>query len=230
MTHYSQFSDPGPAMNRITASEFVSQNGSGCGNGGGSCCPPPCPPPCPRPWPGPMGPTGPTGPTGPKGPMGFIGPVGPAGETGPTGPRGPIGPAGPIGPTGPLRSEANALFYETAAAAASRTIPADGLVDFTDAAIQAPDGSITQADPTAVLLQPGTYYVSFAADIVGTGDSSTVLSTGAGDLEYTACQSADHVVLQTVLTLTTADTLSVRNNGTAEQTYTNPTLIIIQLA
>jgi collagen type I alpha len=115
---------------------------------------------------GSIGATGSVGPTGPSGSAGNTGSTGPSGATGPTGPTGPSGPSGPsfvrirvVGPVGTDQQNGTALLN------ALGGIP---------------------ATPFLIKVEPGTYDLGTGSlgmvsnvDIEGSGERSTIITSGA---------------------------------------------------
>ena len=116
---------------------------------------------------GAIGPTGPTGaagaigPTGPTGTAGAIGPTGPTGAAGAIGPTGPTGAAGAIGPTGPtgatgtIEPQAAAFFANFGS-----VFPNASQIPYGEI-VSDPTGQITLLESTRIVLEPGTYLISY---------------------------------------------------------------------
>jgi len=96
-----------------------------------------------------------TGPQGLPGPQGPIGPPGPAGAAGPMGPQGPKGDIGAIGPQGPPGAAAVTEYMCTG--------PSDGATN----PFYACTAGLSVGTGVPLLLQPGSYQVSFDLTING---------------------------------------------------------------
>ena len=203
---------------KIYAHSVCGGSGSGCG-----CCS--CT--------GPAGPMGPQGPVGPQGVQGPAGPQGPQGERGETGPQGPVGATGPQGPAGTTATNENAMLYNTDA----QTIAAGGTLSLPANSINS-TGSITASGTTGVTLAPGQYLVTFVSDanVAAAGTLGAALELGGAALPYAVtaetqdAAGADRITLTAIVTLTTAQPLTVINSSGSSNTYTNSTLTIVKLA
>ena len=203
---------------KIYAHSVCGGSGSGCG-----CCS--CT--------GPAGPMGPQGPVGPQGVQGPAGPQGPQGERGETGPQGPVGATGPQGPAGTTATNENAMLYNTDA----QTIAAGGTLTLPANSINS-TGSITASGTTGVTLAPGQYLVTFVSDanVAAAGTLGAALELGGAALPYAVtaetqdAAGADRITLTAIVTLTTAQPLTVINSSGSSNTYTNSTLTIVKLA
>ena len=203
---------------KIYAHSVCGGSGSGCG-----CCS--CT--------GPAGPMGPQGPVGPQGVQGPAGPQGPQGERGETGPQGPVGATGPQGPAGTTATNENAMLYNTDA----QTVAAGGTLSLPANSINS-TGSITASGTTGVTLAPGQYLVTFVSDanVAAAGTLGAALELGGAALPYAVtaetqdAAGADRITLTAIVTLTTAQPLTVINSSGSSNTYTNSTLTIVKLA
>ena len=206
---------------KIYANSVCGGSGNGCG-----CCS------CTGPA-GPMGPQGPAGPQGVQGPIGPQGPQGERGETGATGASGSQGIQGPQGPAGTTATNENAMLYNTDA----QTVAAGGTLSLPANSINS-TGSITASGTTGVTLAPGQYLVTFVSDanVAAAGTLGAALELGGAALPYAVtaetqdAAGADRITLTAIVTLTTAQPLTVINSSGSSNTYTNSTLTIVKLA
>ena len=206
---------------KIYAHSVCGGSGNGCG-----CCS------CTGPA-GPMGPQGPAGPQGVQGPIGPQGPQGERGETGATGATGSQGIQGPQGPAGTTATNENAMLYNTDA----QTVAAGGTLSLPANSINS-TGCITASGTTGVTLAPGQYLVTFVSDanVAAAGTLGAALELGGAALPYAVtaetqdAAGADRITLTAIVTLTTAQPLTVINSSGSSNTYTNSTLTIVKLA
>ncbi len=168
---------------------------------------------------------------GPAGPMGLQGPAGPQG---PQGVQGPVGPAGATGATGATATNQNAMLYQPAA----QSVTAGDALALGTNQINS-TGDIAASGTTGVTLAPGQYLVTFAADASMTGDGTigAALALGGTALDYAAssrAQTADagteRIALTAIVAPTASQTLTVINNTTSANSYTNATLTVVKLA
>lgn len=165
------------------------------------------------------------GPAGPQGPQGVQGPPGPAGATGAT---------GATGAAGATATNQNAMLYQSAA----QSVTAGDALALGTNQINS-TGDITASGTTGVTLAPGQYLVIFAADASVTGDGTigAALALGGTALDYAAssrAQTADagteRIALTAIVAPTASQTLTVINNTTSANSYTNATLTVVKLA
>lgn len=179
------------------------------------------------------GPAGPMGPQGPVGPQGVAGPAGPQGETGPQGPAGPQGETGPQGPAGEAATNDNAMCYQ----AGEQTVAAGGTVELAIQVINSA-GAIAASGSTGLSLQPGQYLIAFVSDAWASdsGNLGAVLTLNGAPLSYTAAllsrggNQDDRIVLQTILNVNAAGTITIVNNTGNQMIYENPILTAVKLA
>lgn len=179
-------------------------------------------------------PAGPAGPAGATGATGAPGPVGPAGPAGATGATGATGPAGPAGPAGATATNDNALLYNDAL----QTVASGGTVALPTNLINSPDGSIAASGTDGVTLAAGTYLVNFVSDAgtTGAGDVDAALQLDGTPLSYTETSltqtgpAETRIALNSIVTSTGGQVLSVVNNGTAANTHDNSVLTVVRLA
>ena len=145
---------------------------------------------------------------------------------------GPQGPAGPQGPMGAAATAENAMRYstgaQTVAAAAALTLPTTVLHA---------QGAISEAGTSGLTLTPGVYLALFTADCSGeaAGDLGAVLALNDAELAYTAARlpaeagEKRRLTLQTLLELTAAGTLTVRNQTPGGLVYENAVLTVLRL-
>lgn len=160
------------------------------------------------------GPTGPTGATGPIG-VGLQGVTGPTGVgiTGPTGIQGITGATGPTGvgvtgPTGPTGSGGGATVFQAASTVQS-----------------GPLNTTTLSTKASLTLQPGTYMVTFSAELSGKcnascvqyqfDDGTTVFAQGWPTLDGSSSTQSSYVpISQTVyVTYAVATTVNIKYSG-----------------
>ena len=189
---------------------------------------------------GPTGPTGPVGATGATGATGAVGPTGPVGATGATGAIGPTGPTGPTGPAGetPTTARDNAALY----AVPPKMVSGGDAIPFDSAVINSPQGNITQQNANTLALKAGQYYVHFVSDarlpericpynatlgvIVGLSNGHQLYA----DTELPANRDGHtRLVLNTIITLPTDDTLTIYNRTSNETEYRRTALTVIKL-
>lgn len=165
---------------------------------------------------------------GPAGPMGLQGPAGPQG------PQGVQGPPGPAGATGTTATNQNAMLYQSAA----QSVTAGDALTLGTNQINS-TGDIAASGTTGVTLAPGQYLVTFAADASVTGDGTigAALALGGTALDYAAssrAQTADsdteRIALTAIVAPTALQALTVINNTTTANSYTNATLTVVKLA
>ena len=155
-----------------------------------------------------------------------------AGQPGPQGPAGPQGPIGPQGPMGAAATAENAMRYstgaQTVAAAAALALPTSVLHT---------GGAISEAGSSGLTLTPGVYLALFTADCSGeaAGELGAVLALNDAELAYTAARlpaeagELRRLALQTLLELTAAGTLTVRNQTPNGLVYENAVLTVLRL-
>lgn len=197
---------------------------------------------------GPQGPQGAIGPQGPQGPSGATGAQGSAGPAGAPGPQGPTGPTGPAGTNAPnavisLPSEGitcpttqnvsggcgQTLLQGQNATVSSITLPAAGsyfILATTVLEDNYTGGSITVScqlsDSNGQILNYGPYAPSAAAVV----SMPPAISQGSGNPPLLSLQP---ITIQTVLTTTGGDTVSLQCSGDAFITASVPTLTAIQV-
>lgn len=171
---------------------------------------------------------------GPAGPMGLQGPAGPQGPQGVQGPPGPAGATGATGAAGATATNQNAMLYQSAA----QSVTAGDALTLGTNQINS-IGDIAASGTTGVTLAPGQYLVTFAADASVTGDGTigTALALGGTALDYAAssrAQTADtgteRIALTAIVAPTASQALTVINNTTTANSYTNATLTVVKLA
>lgn len=182
---------------------------------------------------GPTGETGPTGagvtgPTGPTGDAGAPGATGPTGGTGPTG-AGVTGPTGPTGSTG-LNGATGATgptgFGVTGATGPTGATGTGGVTVFQTSSLGASSASSTTlVVKTSLTLQPGTYVVTFSAELAGEcnascvqyqfDDNTTVFGQGWPTLDgnSTTLSSYTPVSATVYVTYASATTVNIKYSG-----------------
>jgi len=160
---------------------------------------------------GPTGPTGLTGEIGLSGPTGAMGASGASGPTGPTGLTGETGLSGPTGPSGTGLAQYGTvynLFPEVIALEADVVFDSNGVLS----------AGITHAPGTAqiVINNAGIYKVAFSVSgaepnqfalfVNEAPAAGSVSGSGAGTQQNT---------METIVTLTAGDVLTVRNHTSA---------------
>ena len=181
---------------------------------------------------GPQGATGAgvTGPTGDTGPQGITGPTGAqgatgAGVTGPTGNTGSQGGTGSTGPAGPTGSNGT----NGATGATGPTGPAgSGGVSVTQSeslAVSGPSNNTTLVTKTSLALQPGSYVLTFSAEIAGKcsggcdfyqfDDGTTVYGSGSPALDGSTSTLSDYVPISHTVYVTYASgaTVNIKYSG-----------------
>lgn len=186
---------------------------------------------------GPQGPAGADGAVGPQGPQGIpgaVGPQGPAGEPGPQGVAGPAGPQGPAGADGTAATTENALRYNTATV----TTAAGANVDLPTVQINSPDGSITESGTDGLTLAPGQYLLSFTSDVgsTSTGNAGAALALDGAPIPSASASvrqtpsDVERITINTIANVDAPSTLTVQNNTSTPNTFTNSTLTAVKLA
>ena len=125
------------------------------------------------------------------------------------------------------------MLYNTDA----QTIAAGGTLSLPANSINS-TGSITASGTTGVTLAPGQYLVTFVSDanVAAAGTLGAALELGGTALPYAVtaetqdAAGADRITLTAIVTLTTAQPLTVINSSGSSNTYTNSTLTIVKLA
>ena len=128
----------------------------------------------------------------------------------------------------------NALLYNDAL----QTVASGGTVALPTNLINSPDGSITASGTDGVTLAAGTYLVSFVSDAgtTGAGDVNAALQLNGTPITYTETSLTEtgaaetRIALNSIVTSTGGQVLTVVNNGAAANTHDNSVLTVVRLA
>ena len=153
-------------------------------------------------------------------------------NTGARGPMGPQGPVGPIGPAGPPATIYSALVTSTGVITVGATVPLLPQINTSQ-------GEITiNTTANAIVLTQGLYLVEYSGVVTGaTGDvelslyvNGTENTTTVSSATLTANTDLATLSGTTLLNISTATTVDVRNSGDVPLTINNLAITITKLA